>query len=123
MINKERVMLLVDALRSGKYKQGKASLGKQSQDGEENCCLGVACEVAIENGLELDKEYTENIVFYDNEATILPNSVRKWYGFKYNNPELLTGLGFVHGVPATMVNDEYGYSFEKISDMFKKTYC
>lgn len=123
MINKERVMLLVDALRSGKYKQGKASLGKRSQDGEENCCLGVACEVAIENGLELDKEYTENIVFYDNEATILPNSVRKWYGFKDNNPELLTGLSYVYGTPATRVNDDYGYSFEKISKLFKKTYC
>lgn len=38
----------LEALRSGKYKQGKGRL--LSETGKEHCCIGVLCEVAgIEN--------------------------------------------------------------------------
>lgn len=41
----------VAALRSGKYKQGGGCLRQELEDGYRHCCLGVACEVAIEEGL------------------------------------------------------------------------
>jgi len=37
----------VEALRSGKYKQGKAKLAEKNTDGSFSyCCLGVLCDVA-----------------------------------------------------------------------------
>ena len=50
--NKENIQKWVDGLLSGEYEQGR---GKLNKDGK-FCCLGVACEVAIKNGLNLSKE-------------------------------------------------------------------
>lgn len=42
----------VDALRSGKYQQGKHRLGTVKENGDiEYCCLGVLCEVAVAEGV------------------------------------------------------------------------
>lgn len=35
----------VKALRSGKYKQGKNYLRRQTPEGDRYCCLGVLCEI------------------------------------------------------------------------------
>ncbi len=41
MINKEMIIKWIEALRSGKYKQGRDLLRKD----DEYCCLGVACDI------------------------------------------------------------------------------
>lgn len=45
-ITAEEKRLWLEALRSGKYKQTKGTLGRKNLDGSASyCCLGVACEV------------------------------------------------------------------------------
>lgn len=118
--NKDRVQLLVDRLRSGQDEQATGALN----DGVGKCCLGVACEVARENGLALYKDVLpayEGTVLYDGEESVLPESVREWFGFESDDP-------FVHGdaddsVPTfAMVNDDFGLPFEDIAILFEDKY-
>jgi hypothetical protein len=43
--------LWAQALGSGQYKQGKERLTTVTDSGELDCCLGVACKVAIKHGV------------------------------------------------------------------------
>lgn len=97
----------VEALRSGDYKQATGVLTRVNDKGEpeSHCCLGVACQVAIENGVPLeltiredtssyeDSEYENmetppKIIGYVEEAfgpgisqtSVLPPIVQKWLG-------------------------------------------
>lgn len=75
--------LWVQALRSGEYRQTKNYLS--TDDGY--CCLGVLCEVAIADGLEIDcQDY--GTVFYDGEDAILPQSVQEWADLGQANPSI-----------------------------------
>lgn len=137
MANPERVALLTAALRSGRFQQG---IGKLSQDvgtsNEQHCCLGVACIIAMENGLHLD--YLDHVngtryYLYDNwnedqeimaerdyaNETVLPELVRAWYGFPDTNPLLKLRPGSVDY--AAEANDG-GASFAVIADAFDNTY-
>lgn len=77
--------LWIDALRSGKYKQGKGYLNKENK---EFCCLGVACENAIENGLDLKKHLMRAFIepnypivaFYGEDLAngTLPKEMCEW---------------------------------------------
>ena len=63
-VNRENMTLWLTALRSGEYGQGISYL-KTHED--KFCCLGVACEVAMKNGVgvTIDNESTEGPVpFY-----------------------------------------------------------
>lgn len=76
---------LARALRSGKYKQGTLRLC--SPITESYCCLGVACEVAIKNGVKLKKKRNGSSVLYYTEDESSPSNlsfsnVRRFYGFK-----------------------------------------
>lgn len=88
--NKERIQLWVDALRSGKYKQGRHALAYELDNQKFFCCLGVACEVAIENGLEIEVtrqgESCRTCIFYDLSEGLLPTRVQKWFGLPSLNP-------------------------------------
>lgn len=49
----------VAALRSGKYPQGHGRLSRKTADGTSKfCCLGVLCEVLVDEGL-LEREYVK----------------------------------------------------------------
>lgn len=43
--------LWCDELESGKWKQGTGQLARETDTGTEYCCLGVACELAIREGI------------------------------------------------------------------------
>jgi len=76
MLN-ENAKKWVAALRSGEYKQIQNRLG----DPNGHCCLGVACEVAIENGVPLKKElHTAGFYRYGDDRTSLPAIVQTWLG-------------------------------------------
>lgn len=117
MANKERVQLLVEALRSAEYRQIKDKLG--STNGY--CCLGVACEVAIQNGLEIESRTIDGEYFYDGESCTLPNSVRRWYEFDNVNPDIYIDSED-NQIPATTANDDRGLDFQQIADGFEKQY-
>ncbi len=105
-INPLRKHLLVDALLSGKFKQGQGGL-KQIYEGKTlHCCLGVACEIALEHGLKLDVQEVDGlvgddgngsgmngrVVRFNNEEGVLPSEVEKWFGFEEANPRVSTGI-------------------------------
>jgi len=64
----------VDALRSGKYKQGRYQLN----DGTGLCCLGVGCEVAKDNGIGVRKESYYRGFSYDTHRVSMPAAVCNW---------------------------------------------
>jgi len=111
-MNKENFQLWINALRSNKFKQGKGFL----QVKDTYCCLGVACEIAIANGVQLTKQLVPDTDHYmfGEEATHLPLKVQLWLGVNYNNVVL------DDGVVATHVNDVEHWSFEQIANALQK---
>lgn len=72
----------VAALRSGQYRQGKGRLCCEMGGGSSYCCLGVLCEIAVQdgivqrieaNGVQYGKPGTDDI-----DGTILPQAVAGW---------------------------------------------
>lgn len=121
MVNSDRARLLIEELRSGTREQG---FGKLNTNGK-FCCLGVACEVAIENGLDLTvaQALDTNCISYDGYEYDLPTSVQEWYGFTSPNPVLKDDNGNI--ILATLRNDgknnEGGETFAQIADAFEYT--
>lgn len=62
-LDKEVKAKWVEALRSGKFKQGKGKL----KYGDNYCCLGVACEIGITS-----KDFNSELVSLD----FLPSSIQ-----------------------------------------------
>jgi hypothetical protein len=94
-MHQERRRTFVAALRSGRFKQARNVLQRVDVLDPSNsgfCCLGVACEVAIEGGLELERGHGGNCVSYvgavGGSTTSLPPGVKRWYGFTSDNPHL-----------------------------------
>lgn len=58
----------LDALRSGEYKQGASALTRRTDEGDLDCCLGVACKLFMaEHPDQLSVEEGDNndgILFY-----------------------------------------------------------
>jgi hypothetical protein len=78
-INQDAIRKWIEALRSGKYKQTRGRLA----DRIGFCCLGVACEVAIENGVKLTKKTGEDeraTIEYEGCCSELPDEVTEWFG-------------------------------------------
>lgn len=128
----ERVALLVDALDSGDFKQAFGSLGyvdvaSDNSPIETNCCLGVACHVAMRNGVSVTTlvKYSRERAF-DGSTTVLPDSVLQWYGFGVANPYVWLREEKDHPsrelYSATALNDSKLFSFKEIADAFRYTY-
>jgi hypothetical protein len=132
MVNRERVQLLVDALRSGEYEQARGALIRQNHiDGSRSyCCLGVACVVAAGQGLPLtfvepvEPDLASNVVSVlvsgDVFNSLLPPSVMEWFGFDEMDPYLFTASEG-HSGSASVFNDE-GSTFEQLADMFEEAF-
>jgi len=112
-MNKDNVLKWVEALESGKYQQGFGTLNSKN---ETFCCLGVACEVAILNGVELRKEKNVNGLFYYNgNPSTLPCAVQQWL-------DIDVGVGNppVGGKSLASLNDKFEVSFEVIAKEIRK---
>lgn len=132
MANRERVQFLVDALRSGEYQQTTGALIRQpSGEQRRYCCLGVACVVAAEHGLEL--KFTPTPMRYgitcfivsdgtvaDASANVLPELVREWYDFDSADP-FISSPDYPDRDAASSHNDEE-VPFLDIADMFEYTF-
>lgn len=125
----ERRNLLVQALRSGTYKQGYESLMTVSPAGEEFCCLGVACRIAEEHGVPMTISQQslsgENAVciFFNESNGTLPDVVREWYGFTTAEGDYaFTPPPMVEmSTPMTLIrnNDIDRFTFEQIADIIE----
>lgn len=80
---KEVRKLWVEALESGKYKQGKMCLKRTDEEGDRYCCLGVLCDLAAKHGIcgEFRDDYAGNWVF-DYKKYAPPTSVLNWAGLE-----------------------------------------
>lgn len=142
-VNKGRVRLLVAALRSGLYTQGRNRLHLITTDPVTRkvtdtwCCLGVGADVARRFGVEFESVTTGDGpdasidgISERMGGTILfmPKIVMQWYGFDSGNP-LLEGPDCHYS--ASGMNDEGYYeidgthhvaTFEDIASAFERTY-
>lgn len=121
-MNKEIKAEWVKRLRDGR-KQGKRYLEVQHSDGSKSqCCLGVLCEIAKEQGVVKKAivvdgfEDGPNYVEYDYHAGILPAHVAAWAGLSASDPAVWMAQGKQN---LTLLNDN-GTSFEDIADLIEE---
>lgn len=108
---RSRRKLWAKALRSGRFKQTKGCL----EDKNGNCCLGVACRVAIENGVSLTVTTNRSgETIFDGHTVYLPRKVMDWFGLATLEGEII-GRSF----SLISLNDLSGKSFEGIADIIE----
>lgn len=99
-----------EALLSGKYKQGLDKLNSPGLGGtREYCCLGVLCELAVQDLIVEKGMALSGTATYDEDALYLPPSVQSWAELDFN-PVSTTG-----GVRLSELNDA-GWTFERIAE-------
>lgn len=120
-MNPEVKKLWVKALRSGKYKQGTGVLHRTD---DRFCCLGVLCEVAIKQGVQLSTKIDEDLGFYyyDDADAVLPEKVQKWAELEVANPDVYIrqppySFGNVLTSLAELNDDRF--SFEEIAKVIE----
>jgi hypothetical protein len=119
--------LLADALESGRFKQGEKFLCQKVDGNQLYCCLGVACELAMENGVRLVKEEYDaymNVFYYSGSngqriTGVLPCEVKKWLGFTDNNGMFTNPLLDDQKMSLVDANDS-GSSFLEIAKMIRE---
>jgi hypothetical protein len=92
-------------LESGKWKQGTGQLARETDHGTEYCCLGVACELAVREGI------------IDEYALSAPNlecypDVWQWLGLHNYEGTYRTNGGTS---TALVVDNDSGQPFEEIA--------
>jgi len=132
-MNKEIAKKWIEALRSGKYKQGKQIL--RSID-DKYCCLGVLCDVYItttrktEWKLGLVEQISSPDKYYiHDQGNYLPREVVTWANlnsiegsYKELNPDLETGEMIVK-ICTNLTNDnDTGKTFQEIADIIQENY-
>ena len=133
MANKERVALWEQALRNPELVQGNGRLAARVSPGDpwQQCCLDVACRVAMDNGVELQECFDETrdttttgtlvkkekrgyMDFNGSQSnwTGLPQTVMDWYGLDS------TVVMPLNGKPCSAVtmNDMLRMPFPEIAD-------
>lgn len=128
--NLGRLKLWADELiNNTEREQGQGHL----REGEKYCCLGVAVEVAMANGLAVDASVSITGLWrYNQISDFLPDSVSEWYGISHNPAvgEEETGQGCADPacfcntghVSATDANDEKKWTFKEIGEGIRKFY-
>lgn len=97
----------VEALRSGKYKQGRCWL----KYGDEFCCLGVLCDLHAQT-TNREWEGCGSIGNYLDHAESLPEEVVQWAGLNSKDP-------FINEKRVSIYNDERGLDFDQMSDLIE----
>lgn len=102
----------VQALRSGKYAQGPTVLRHINQ----YCCLGVLCEIAVEDGIippSVPDRYGRAI--YGTTICLLPSQLLAWSGLSTSD-----GRFWGKETQNSLVElNDAGYSFSKIADIIE----
>lgn len=109
-MNIERINKWLHELRTTDKPQCRGLLHKLATDvqSEGYCCVGIACEVAIDSGLNIIKNKLINYESYDYAHVLAPESVENFY-------EIPPGFfGFAIGF-----NDSLKLSFSEIADRYE----
>ena len=123
-MKKEIAEKWMETLRSGEYKQTTGKLANVERT--EHCCLGVLCEMAIKDGVDVavsvrldecdnvDKFYVE----FDKETGHPPDSVREWAGMGSPSGRLYQPA-YDEDTSLASLNDR-NWSFKQIADVIEK---
>ena len=122
---KEHRKLWIEALRSHTYIQTISCLHNRGG----YCCLGVACDVAIKNGVALDfkEDFATGIYLYDDTYDILPEKVRKYMGLAtvsglFEDQHEAYNIDSTSPTSLILCNDEYYLTFDQIADIIEQQY-
>lgn len=111
--------LWIEALRSGKYRQGVGVLHRTFPDGEGTaslyCCLGVACDLYAQTHQIEISEQRPGIIRYEMVEGYLPWKVQEWLGLRTHAGAY--GSGDAETTLAT--HNDSGDSFSEIADIIK----
>lgn len=77
---KKNIKAWIKALESGKIKQGGHVLAQKKNKSYSYCCLGVACELARKDGVNLNVEKVGSLKVYDHYEGNPPDAVLNWLG-------------------------------------------
>jgi hypothetical protein len=117
----------LEALRSGRYKQGRLCL--RSEDGY--CCLGVLGDLAVQAGVvewgpprlsDIGNDVWEVLQELDDEPGILTSRVLAWAGLPEGGGVCVphTEFGATRPRSLSWFNDIAQSSFEEIADLIEK---
>lgn len=108
----EHRKLWVEALRSGKYRKTVSTL----RENDCFCVLGVACDVAIENGVAAywDNDRCVDRVTLESRYGCLPECVSKFYGGVGGDIPLKSCES------ASRMNDGTNLSFAAMADIIER---
>lgn len=101
----------VKALRSGDYAKGRGALRK----GDEFCCLGVLCDLAVKADAVEPWMYISNedgASVYGATAT-LPTPVMRWAGLTDSNPDVVNDDD---GTTSLADLNDFGTTFTVLAD-------
>lgn len=116
----------VAKLESGEYAHGRTALTYESANGKRFCCLGVLCEIAVEDGI-IERKREVN---YCGEATsvyqygsqknsyLLPEEVVEWAGLESSNPKAATPGRWHARTTLAYINDN-ARSFDPVIALIK----
>ncbi len=125
----------ITALRSDEYRQTTNYLNRNGG----YCCLGVLCEIAVEDGVVTKSFYDpdETIVMYsdpndgyDKTTKVLPDAVAQWAGFGLtDNPEVEIFVDLhdssgerLRKISLAELNDRAGFNFHQIADVIEEKF-
>jgi hypothetical protein len=105
----------VKALLSGKYKQARGALHRKSNKGGDSfCCLGVACELAVEANIIKSAKPYGFLYHYEGSGGVLPRKVQRWLGLVYSDGMFDKGMRSL-----SEINDS-GWSFKQIARLIER---
>lgn len=118
---KDKADLLVAALRSGEYEQGRSKL--RSPD-DRFCCLGVASDLAAKAGVCKAVPCEDYGWRYDGQALLLGPNVQKWFGLyrdagEFSDESLAVTTPRNHLARSLMKMNDDGMTFEEIADFIE----
>ena len=111
-MNQEVKKIWVEALRSGKYQQGRGKLKRSDDLKPTYCCLGVLCEVAYPNDAN-----------YHADLTVPTEETLKLAGLKYDGMDIKTfrKLWMMNdGHDDNVHNDGKFYNFKEIANWIEE---
>lgn len=109
----------LSALRSNKFPQTKEHL----KDNNGFCCLGVLCEIAVEDGVIAPpiKDPVTLEWLYENEGGTLPLKVMEWAEISDENPYVeYIEDGVSHYDSLSELNDSKNKNFTQIADIIER---
>lgn len=112
-MNPEVKKLWVEALRSGKYKQGHNQL---RDDENQFCCLGVLCNLHAQAHPEIAARQKDPTA-YLHEREFLPTQVMEWADMEYDDGTFTNEAGGIMSLAG--LNDE-GRTFRYLANRIEK---